>query len=204
MSTQLRSVYAFAIDAPRTERVVTIIKAASLVISSIAGLFTIFMSVRLIRERNRISWRRVESATRKLLKEIQASSFTPDVVIGVGRGGAILGGMLAGNLGHLPLFVVDTVLDKTDGLSAAHIRYPDTLPSLRGKSLLLAVGELYSGQDLRAGLELAKSKGPRVVKTASLFSHPASSIRPDFIGHETKQPLSAPWRMSDVYRMRRL
>ncbi|MGC4861355.1 phosphoribosyltransferase [Micromonospora sp. DT41] len=181
-----------------------IVNAASLVISSIASLFTIFLSIRLIRERNKISWRMVETCTRSLLKEIQASSFNPDVVIGVGRGGAILGGMLAGNMGHLPLFVIDTILDKTDGLSAAHIRYPEVLPDLAGKRLLLAVGELYSGQDLRAALELAKSKAPATIKTVSLFSHPASSIKPDFVGRETKQPLSAPWRMSDVYRTRRL
>ncbi|MET8044735.1 phosphoribosyltransferase family protein [Micromonospora sp. NPDC005215] len=176
----------------------------SLVISSIAGLISIFFSIRLVRERNKISWRMVETCTRSLLEEIQASSFDPDVVIGVGRGGAILGGMLAGNMGHLPLFVVDTILDRTDGVSAAHIRYPGVLPDLAGKKLLLAVGELYSGQDLRAALDLAKSKSPSMIKTVSLFSHPASSIRPDYVGRETRQPLSAPWRMSDVYRTRRL
>ncbi|GAB7049549.1 phosphoribosyltransferase [Catenuloplanes indicus] len=174
------------------------------IISSVAAVLTVLLSVRFVRERNRPSWRIVEQTMKESLAEIRRSGFDPDVIVGVGRGGAIVAGMLAGNLGHRPLFVIDTVLEKNDGVSEARIRYPDVMPSLAGKRILVAVGELYSGEDLKVAVKAVREQSPASVKTFSLFSHPATGIKPDFCGHETKQPLSAPWRMSEEYRVRRL
>ncbi|MFC0530974.1 phosphoribosyltransferase [Phytohabitans kaempferiae] len=182
-----------------------IIDNISIVVGIFASIVTILASVNFVRERTGISWKTVDTCTKQTITAIQQSGFHPELVVGVGRGGAILAGMLAGNLGHVPLFVVDTVLDRSDGMSTVHVRFPNLLPDLDGKRVLLAVGELYSGEDLRAVLQTIKATSPTAqIKTVSLFTHPATSIKPDFVGRETRQPLSAPWRMSDVYRARRL
>src|SRR5690348_6446134 len=98
--TAIRSTGCFPIRTGGSPEV-AVVNLISLIVSIIAGLVTIGASIKLARERGRITWRTVDSATKAMLKEIQTSSFDPEIVVGVGRGGAILAGMLAGNLGHL-------------------------------------------------------------------------------------------------------
>ena len=43
----------------------------------------------------------------RLLQRIKASGFRPDFVLGLGRSGAFVGGWLAGNLGSVPIEVID-------------------------------------------------------------------------------------------------
>jgi hypoxanthine phosphoribosyltransferase len=179
--------------------VITLIGVAS-------GVIAIYEFGKYLRDRDQPTWRVVESSMKKVLKEMRQVDYMPDIVIAVGRGGAIVGGMVAGNLGHVPLFVMDTVLDRSKREGEVRIRFPDLCPPLREKSVLLAVGELYSGEDLRTVCRFVESFKPREVRTISLFSHPAASaaIRPDYIGRETKRPLDAPWRMTEAYRTKRL
>jgi hypoxanthine phosphoribosyltransferase len=157
-----------------------------------------------MRSRRRFGWKQVEKLVKVLLEEMRTRGYRPDLVLGIGRGGAILGGMLAGNLGHIPLAVVDTELDHSDGVSKARIRFPDCCPSLTDKSVLVVVGELFSGEDLRQGMEFVRSRHPAQIRTATLLTHPAASVRPDFVGLKTDRPLSAPWRITDAYRTHRL
>jgi hypoxanthine phosphoribosyltransferase len=174
------------------------------IITIIAGTITIWQLNQYLRDRDRLTWRVVDLAIRKILNEMIRVDYKPDLVIGVGRGGAIVGGMLAGNLGHVPLFVIDTILDRSKKISQATVRYPKLCPDLAGLSVLLAVGELYSGEDLRSATNYVEKQNAAEIKTMSLFSHPAASIRPDYVGRVTKRPLDAPWRITEVYRTKRL
>ena len=174
------------------------------VLSAVASVISVYLFTEEMRSRRRFGWKQVEKLVREMLEEMLTRRYRPDLVIGVGRGGAILGGMLAGNMGHLPLAVLDTVLDRSDSISRVEFRFPDCCPSVRDKSVLLVVGELYSGEDLRQAIEFVNRRRPREVKTASLLTHPAASVRPDFIGLRSAKPLSAPWRMTNEYRIQRL
>lgn len=176
-----------------------------LAVISVAGsAATIYLFAEEMRNRRRFGWKHVERLVTRLIADMTARDYTPDLVLGVGRGGAILAGMLAGNLGHLPLAVIDTVLDRSDGESRASIRFPECCPALRDKSVLVVVGELYSGIDLRNGIEFVRHRHPREIRTATLLTHPAAAVQPDFVGLETDKPLTAPWRITDSYRLRRL
>ena len=157
-----------------------------------------------MRSRRRFGWKQVEKLVKAMLNEMQARSYKPDLVLGIGRGGSILAGMLAGNLGHLPMAVLDTVLDHPEGISKVDFRFPDCCPPIKGKRVLLVVGELYSGEDLRHAIDYTRRRHPAEIKTASLLTHPAASVRPDFVGMESSKPLTAPWRITDAYKVHRL
>lgn len=174
------------------------------VIGLVASVVSIYLFAEDLRSRRRFGWKHVEKLVKELIADMGRRGYVPDLILGVGRGGSILAGMLAGNLGHLPLAVVDTILDRSSGTSTASIRYPECCPSLEGKSVLIVVGELYSGEDLRHGIEFAKERNPREIKTATLLTHHAASVRPDFVGMQTDKPLTAPWRISEQYRQKRL
>lgn len=182
----------------------TVLNILITLISLLASGITIYLFVRLMREIGRPTWHQVERGIKSLLAQMQKTDYVPEIIIGVGRGGGIVASIIAGNLGYIPLFVLDTILDRSGPVSHAAIRYPDCCPDVAGHLVLLVVGELYSGEDLRVAKEYIEQRQPREVRTLSLFSHPAASIRPTYVGKETKQPLSAPWRLSDTYKARRL
>lgn len=174
------------------------------ILTAAASATSVYLFAEEMRSRRRFGWKQVASLASRMIEEMQARSYKPDLVIGVGRGGSILAGMLAGNLGHLPLAVLDTVLDHPDGVSHVEFRFPSCCPPLRDKRILLVVGELYSGEDLHHAIQYARRRHPKEIKTASLLTHPAASVRPDFIGLESSKPLTAPWRITDAYKIHRL
>jgi hypoxanthine phosphoribosyltransferase len=174
------------------------------ILGAVASVVSIYLFAEEMRSRRRFGWKQVAALVRKMLAEMQSQGYEPDLVLGVGRGGSILAGMLAGNLGHLPLAVLDTVIDHSEGISKVTFRFPDSCPTLHDQRLLVVVGELYSGEDLRHAIEFVRQRHPHEVKTASLLTHPAASVRPDFIGLESSKPLSAPWRISDQYKVKRV
>jgi uncharacterized protein len=174
------------------------------VLSTVASTSTVYLFAEEMRSRRRFGWKQVTKLVRGMLTDMRTRGYTPDLVLGVGRGGSILAGILAGNMGHLPLAVLDTVLEHPHGVSHVEFRFPDCCPALRDKNVLIVVGELYSGEDLRHAIEFVQRRHPREIKTASLLTHPAASVRPDFIGFQSAKPLSAPWRMTDAYKIHRL
>lgn len=174
------------------------------VVAIVASLIAIYLFVEEMRERFSFGWKHVNKLVRKLIDELRSSSFDPDTIVGVGRGGAILAGMLAGNMGQVPLAVLDTEVHQDQGVTSARLRNPDTCPSVKGQSVLLVVGELFTGEDLKAAIGFIQAMHPRELKTLTLLTHRAASVNPDFVGMETNRPLSAPWRISDHYRDNRI
>ena len=83
----------------------TAIAAVSLLAAGIA----IWLFASQEARRIRASWRRMENLARDLCSQVHRDSYYPDIVIGVGREGAILAGIMAGNLNYRPLFVIDTI-----------------------------------------------------------------------------------------------
>lgn len=134
------------------------------VLSAVASVTSVYLFTEEMRSRRRFGWKQVEALVREMLEDIRTRGYRPDLVIGIGRGGSILAGMLAGNMGHLPLAVLDTTLDHSDGISRVEFRFPNCCPTLREKSVFIVVGELYSGEDLRAAIEFVRRRHPSEVK----------------------------------------
>jgi hypothetical protein len=174
------------------------------IFSVAAGAATLYLFAEDMRSRRRFGWKQVEQLVKKLMTDMRSAGYKPDVVVGIGRGGAILAGMLAGNLGYVPLVVLDTEIDHPDGVSQVKFRFPESCPSLKGQSVLIVVGELFTGEDLRKGINFVRRKHPETIRTATLLTHPAASVQPDFVGLKTDKPLSAPWRMTTGYQVGRL
>jgi hypoxanthine phosphoribosyltransferase len=174
------------------------------VLGVIAALIAIHQFVEERKAKRGFSWRDVERLIHKLLDSIRNDDFDPDLVLGVGRGGAIVAGIIAGNMGRLPLVCIDTESRREHGRTHCVIRFPNAVPVLRDKRVLIVVGELYSGEDLRTAMDFVARRKPAGFKTLSLLSHPASIVRPDFVGRETQSPLVAPWRLTDDYKKTRI
>jgi uncharacterized protein len=168
-------------------------------IGTVASLIALYEFLEQRRRRN-VSWRKVDQLVIRLIDDIESSSFTPDLILGVGRGGSLIAAMLATNMeGRIQLACLDTEFDHDEpGRKNVILRRTDLVPPLAGRDLLVVVAELYSGQDLRAAVDFVETQGTNCFKSLALLSGPGSVIRPDFNGMTTKHEPLAPWRINNA------
>jgi uncharacterized protein len=154
------------------------------------------------RRRKAISWRRIDKIVRELVSEVERSTFSPDLIVGVGRGGTLIAAMLATNMeGRIELACIDTEAT-WDAAGRKHVllRSPERHPELKGRRVLLVVAELYSGQDMRDAINDLENRGTAELRTLAVLSGPSSNFRPAFVGLETEHEPVAPWRLTDATR----
>jgi hypothetical protein len=121
-----------------------------------------------------------------------ARDFTPDVVIGIARAGAIPGAVVASIL-RVDFYSMkisrregdEVVRERPAVLSAAP-------PQARGRRVLLVDELASSGDTLRLGLAAVRDVSPREVRTAASFVRPRG-FKPDYFALETDQIVVFPW-----------
>jgi hypoxanthine phosphoribosyltransferase len=172
------------------------ILAASTILGGAVAALELWKAVQ--EKQGRFGWRRVTSAVKKLIIKIQQANYQPDLIVGLGRGGFVVAGMLSGNMGIVTL----AGLDRRYLWEGQHRRVKIVdLGSLdvAGKKILLIVAEPYTGETLRKGYEYLKERDAKQVKTAALFKAELCNFVPDFYAYDVKHVTHLPWRLTDLY-----
>lgn len=146
------------------------------------------------------SWSNVASGVDHTINRLHSDEFVPEIVIGVGRSGAIYGALLAGNLGNLPFEVLDRSFAHDQGNRNAvfhqHIAQPWSF-----QRALLVIGEVNSGQSLKeALLWLRANLPPADIKTACMVRQVNSNYVPDYIAYEEDRAIVPPWVLRSGYQ----
>ncbi len=149
----------------------------------------------------------VDSNGLRLIEQIRRVGFQPDVVIGIGRSGAFLGGWIAGNLGSLPIDIVDrhhtddpsnpanyTGIEQRIGL--LRTLYGDTAKAL------IVEGATTSGVSLQQCSKHLKTFAPGwTCKYAVLYEVETSKFPTDFVARRIKRaPRRYPWHKTVDYK----
>lgn len=173
----------------------------SAVIGTIAGVITIRNTMQNSDTPRRVSWRRVEWIAREIIDAIQKDDFRPDVIVSVGRAGAILSGMLSGNIDgkKVPLIGLDVGYDWQGPLRSDFIHWAKEL-DLNGTKVLIAVGEVHTGNTLRMTYEAIQSYGPSEIKTAAFFRFRTTAFFPDYYGRVIRRNVRMPWHFARNYQ----
>ncbi len=132
-----------------------------------------------------IGWAAFGEMARQLAGRI-ARRFRPDLVLGIVKGGVVVGGALAAALDAE--FQPIRVKRRGDGRRPA----PGRLPSLAGKRVLVVDDVAHSGETLAHARALATRAGAREVRTAVLVRRPGGS-RPDWCAVETAELVVFAW-----------
>ncbi len=149
----------------------------------------------------RIGWGAVEQGVRQIIARLRSDNYAPDVVVAIGRSGAILGGLIAGNMQNLPLALLDRKFtwdhNRREYLqgefSDVHI-----VPACR--RVLVVVGEVYSGQTLIECLRsLEPALGDREVRTCTLVKSRTSTFNVDYFVFEVDGMVTPAWVLSPDY-----
>ena len=134
----------------------------------------------------KISWKKYIELSMKLLKKVRRSGEKFDIVIGIARGGNILGLFLSFGLGDIPLATMAAQSYKKHSQEKTIIfsRHLAMTTQDIGKKCLLVDDLAHSGRTLEESVRFLKKKyGGKIEKllTAVIFEKSCSKFKPDFV-----------------------
>jgi len=150
----------------------------------------------------KISWRRLEELVEALAEKIVASSYTPDVLVGILRGGATVAHLLSDVLGLYRIYPIgcSSYVDvgKKEEL---RIYSPLAIKDLSGKRVLVVDDVADDGGTLKGVVEFEiLPRNPLEVKTATLHMKPWCRFKPDYYVEITDAWIIYPWERHEVVR----
>ncbi len=148
-----------------------------------------------------VSWDDIALLTLKLARKVVEAAVTPDVLVGILRGGWIIARLLSDFLGINSVEAVGVKFYK--GVGEHYERPVVTHPltaDISGKRALVIDDVADSGRTLQITIELLQLYGPKEIKTASIYVKPTTVIVPDFYVEETDAWIIFPWEYAEVLR----
>ena len=178
-----------------------------LIIGIIAGIFGMITGAHFLWRKYRehvpqnIFWRKVERGIVELIELLRRDNFVPDVIVGIGRSGAIFGGLLAGNMKNLPIALMDRSFHwEEQSRQSVPSGFTSVALDESCKKVLIVIGEVYSGQSISQAIDMLEPQlRGRRFRTACLVQSKQATFQTDhpvFEVTETKRP---PWFITDEY-----
>jgi hypoxanthine phosphoribosyltransferase len=130
-----------------------------------------------------MDWDLFNKLARAVANKIIESSYQPDIIVGLARGGWVLSRVLCDYLG-----VKDLISLKVEhwGLTAtqdgkAQIKYPFDI-DLTGRKVLVVDDITDTGESMMVAVDFIKEKNPDETRTAALRHIKSSKFTPDYYG----------------------
>lgn len=147
-----------------------------------------------------ISWKYTEKTVEKLFNKMIRDDFSPTLLVGIGRGGAVLGALLSGCFGHKPLLVVDRKYVWLENERSEDVICAFDLQSKYLKNVLLIAGGVYSGNTMIKYHDIFKRMGAKNIKRAALIYEVGAVTDIEYKGLiTTRKNIKLPWMFSDNY-----
>ena len=131
-----------------------------------------------------MTWEDLDSEILHLSAKI---NYTPNIIIGIVRGGIIPARLLATKLNVKNMYCL--TVKKTDDKRRVTTEIQE---EIMGKQILLVEDMLETGKSLITARQYLEEKGA-FVKTACLYTMPKSEIKPDYYLREIKKIITFPW-----------
>lgn len=147
------------------------------------------------------AWNQIYDMLLSQAQKIQNSPFTPDIIVGISRGGLIPARIHA-DLLEIPELTTVQVQFYVDILQTK--REPSLKQALtiqiRGKKVLLVDDIADTGRSLQFATNYLQSQAPLEIKTATLYHKPGSMTKPAFYEKETANWIIFPWDTKEMLR----
>jgi hypoxanthine phosphoribosyltransferase len=165
-----------------------------------------------------LPWSDVMARLKEIVKKVEGSGLKPSRVVGIGRSGAILGGIIAGNLraegGHIPIDVVErthigkndprrvisTITEPKETYRDFDLDPDDTSEEPRevweSGPILLVIGEAKTGRSFNSAIAWLNRRGASDIRTVALVKSKATTV--DFYSLEAENAL-LPWQFVSGY-----
>lgn len=151
---------------------------------------------------NRFSWNRIESGVSEIVRSINKEEYNPDVIVGIGRSGGIIGGLIAGFLGAKPFTVLNCtygdIKDNNGSLRKVSFDEEFTIAN-EYKKILLVEGATTSGETPKAALEYMKKKFDhnKEFRFAVIVKEKRSSAPINYSAYSVDKIKKLPWHVPE-------
>ncbi len=142
-----------------------------------------------------LNWEDIISMSFKLGEMVRNSGFTPDILIGIARGGLIPLRILSDYFNNSDILVFNVKLYKDIGKVGEHVKFVQKIEeSLEDKRVLVIDDVADKGITLKAVTDYIKNKlRPKDLKVATLHYKPWSVFKPDYYIELVKEWIVYPW-----------
>lgn len=179
----------------------TILEGLGYIFAAIGFAASVFKAYKAWRSIHRLTWNDTDKQTKKLIKKIVADNYHPDIIVTIGRGGAIIGSILSGNLPspndkksrNIPILGVDRLYKWEDGHRVEIENNLVKFSPLKGQKVLLVAGDLITGGTMHFFSKKIENVGVADLKCACLLKGITSTFRPDYFGKEIPAEFETPW-----------
>ncbi len=144
------------------------------------------------------SWREIAKLSKQLCKKIK-KEYTPDILIGISRGGLVPVRLFSDYLHNQNVGIIRVIFYKgiNETEKEPKIEQPLTL-DIRDKKVLIVDDVADTGKSLKVTIEYIKTLGPKEIKVACLHCKPNSVFRPDYFEKETSAWIDYPWEHEET------
>ncbi len=164
------------------------------------GTIVIWINQNRKRIRGKVSWKQVEKGVIQLKEDLIKANYYPTLIVGIGRGGSIIGALLSGTLGNIPIIVIDRVYDWTykerkDGF-CENIKISKNIDRV-----LLVAGELHTGNTAKKYTEYFEKMGAKEIKMLTFMTESFPPFKPDYFYLQSDEKyLRFPWMLTKDYK----
>jgi len=148
------------------------------------------------------TWDAVYSMLVELSKQVRKSGFSPDVIVGVSRGGWPPARVMSDLLENQNLANMKVVFYKDIGVrnKTPVITQPVTT-DVSGKRVLVVDDVSDSGQSLKLVANHIRKKGAKEVRVCTLYFKPQSIFKPDYYAKTTTKWVIFPWERLEAVKL---
>ncbi|UPM41769.1 phosphoribosyltransferase [Halocatena salina] len=130
------------------------------------------------------TWEYIYDLCRDVSHQIRETSFEPDVIVALARGGWFAGRCLCDFIGldDLASLKMEHYVGTAEKIDEPQVRYPMPEGSVEGKDVLIIDDIADTGGSIRHAEKYVADRDPGEVRTATLQLLGTSEFEPDFVG----------------------
>ena len=149
-----------------------------------------------------MSWEAAADCLNKqITQQIQNSSFKPDIIIAISRGGLVPARLLSDSLNVPILYTIRISFYSSVGVRREKPEVTQPLGvDIKGKRVLIVDDIADSGKSLVLAKEYVDSLGAVETKTATIHYKQSSVSKPDFFSETTNAWVIYPWETEEFFR----
>ena len=148
------------------------------------------------------SWKDLEIGVTNLREQLISDGYIPSLLVGIGRGGAVVSALLSGNMidkKHIPFIALDRKYEEERGMRKARL-FDDVVFKKDLDKVLLVAGDVYTGDTATVFIEFLQNLGAKEIKFLVFTKVNSTKRRPDYYYINTSvTELNFPWMLSDKY-----
>ncbi len=148
------------------------------------------------------TWDQVYSMMIELARQVKASHYLPEVIVGVSRGGWPPARIMSDLLENSNLANMKVEFYTNIGVTSRRPKITQPVTSqVIGKRVLVVDDVADSGHSLRVALGHLRLKGAREVKVCTLYLKPKSIFKPDHYAEITSKWVIFPWERLEAIKL---